>query len=303
LIIEANLKPRIMKIFRLLSASIYFLILSVNIQAQKPDLTDVKIITHQITESIYMLEATGDVAGNIGVSVGNDGILIIDDQWAELSEQIETALNEISKGELKYIINTHHHDDHMDGNANLSKNSGATIIAQSRTRERLLELEKDYWPNLTFDQNLSLFFNDDEINAISFPGGHTDNDIIIFFKKANVVHLGDLLNSGSTSFPTADYSAGGNAFNLVNILEEVIPLIPDDAIIIAGHGPLSNKSELIETYEMVKETTAIIKSKIEKGMSLDKIQKEGLPKKFDEWNHGYTKDKDWIEMIYRSYSK
>lgn len=292
-----------MKTSRLITFLTFFVLLSINIQAQKPDLKNIKIITHQITENIFMLEATGDVAGNIGVSVGEDGILIIDNQWAELSGQIETALKKISKGELKYIINTHHHDDHMDGNANLSKNSGATIIAHSRTRERLLELEKNYWPTLTFDQNFTLFFNNEEIKALSFPGGHTDSDIIIFFKKANVIHLGDLLNSGSTSFPTADYSVGGNAFKLVDVLDKLIPLIPNDAIIIAGHGPLSNKNELIETYEMVKETTSIVREKIEKGMTLEEIKKEGLPKKFNKWGHGYTSDKDWIEMIYRSYSK
>lgn len=291
-----------MKTSRLTIFLTFFVLLSINIQAQKPDLTDVKIITHQITESIYMLEATGDVAGNVGVSVGKDGILIIDDQWAELSGQIEEALVGICSGDLKYIINTHHHDDHMDGNANLSK-SGATIVAHEITRKRILDLEKGFWPSLTFDNSLSLFFNNEEIKALSFPGGHTDNDIIIFFVKANIVHLGDLLNSGSTSFPTADFSAGGSAFKFVDVLERLIPVIPDDAIIIAGHGPLSNKSELVETYEMVKETTEYVKVKIEKGMSLKEIQKEGLPKKFDKWNHGYTKDKDWIEMIYSSYSK
>jgi len=276
--------------------------------AQKPDLTGVEIITFPVSGNVYMLEATGDVAGNIGVSVGKDGILIIDDQWSELSGKIEEALAELAEGKpetgpLKYIINTHHHDDHMEGNANLSRNSGATIIAHNKTRERLLEWGEEYLPVLTFDNSLSLHFNGEEIQALAFPGGHTDNDIVIFFKGSNVVHMGDLFNSGISSFPTADYSAGGDAFLLPGILEKILPLIPDDAKIIAGHGPLSDKKGLIQTYEMIRETTALVGSKLDKGMSLKSILIEGLPEKYSEWGYGYTDEGSWIEMIYGSYLK
>jgi len=297
-----------MKIFEVVLVAYCLLGVSQWGLAQKPDLTGVEIITYPVAGNVYMLEATGDVAGNIGVSIGKDGILIIDDQWSELSGQIEEALAELVSGEpetgsLKYIINTHHHDDHMGGNANLSRNSGATIIAHDRTRERLLEWGEDYWPVLTFDNSLTLHFNGEEIQALSFPGGHTDNDIVIFFKGSNVVHMGDLFNSGISSFPTADYSAGGNAFMLPGILEEILPLIPDDAKIIAGHGPLSDKNGLMKTYDMIKETTALVGSKLDKGMSLKSIIIEGLPEKYGEWGYGYTDESSWIEMIYGSYSK
>ena len=271
--------------------------------AQKPDLTGVEIITYPVSGNIYMLEATGDVAGNIGVSAGKDGILIIDDQWAELTDQIEEALTGLEAGSLKYIINTHHHDDHMEGNANLSGNSDVIIIAHENTRKRLLDWEENFWPVLTFDHSLSLYFNDEEIQAVSFPGGHTDNDIVIFFKESNVVHMGDLFNAGTSSFPTADYTAGGNAFKLVGILEEVLPLIPEDAKIIAGHGPLSDKAGLLVTYEMIKETTAFVGAQLEKGRTVEQIIKEGLPEKYSEWGYGYTDEQEWIQMIYGSHSR
>jgi len=156
---------------------------------------------------------------------------------------------------------------------------------------------------LTFDNSLTLHFNGEEIQALSFPGGHTDNDIVIFFKESNVVHMGDLFNSGISSFPTADYSAGGDAFKLPGILEEILPLIPDDAKIIAGHGPLSNKKGLIQTYNMIVETTSIVGSKLDKGVTLEQIIEEGLPEKYSDWGYGYTDEKSWIEMIYGSYSK
>lgn len=292
-----------MKLKYFLRTALMLVLITSNALAQKPDLDGVEIITHHVSSNIYMLEATKDVAGNTGVSIGEDGILIIDTQWRDLHPLMEAALNKLSSGELKYIINTHHHDDHSDGNDKFIKDSDAILITHKLTKKRLAEMDLQIKPEITFEKSMSLFFNNEEIKLISIPGGHTDNDIIVWFTESNVVHLGDLLNSCKTSFPTADYSSGGSAFALIGILEKLLFMLPDDINIIAGHGPLTNKEDLNQTYQMVIETTSLIESKIKKGMTLKKIKSEGLPDMYEAWNHGYTNYESWIEMIYGSYSE
>ena len=213
-------------------ATVLVLLLSVCTGAgQKPDLTGVRIVTHPVAGHISMLEATGDVAGNIAVSVGPDGVLIVDDQWAELTDAISDALRALDRGPLRFIINTHHHDDHSDGNADLGQ-SGALIIAHEKARERLLAKDSAHWPVITFDSSLSVYFNGEEVRALSVPGGHTDNDIVVFFTESNVVHMGDLFNSGPSSFPIADLDSGGNAVKILRNIELLLPQIPEDARVI-----------------------------------------------------------------------
>lgn len=279
--------------FGLLSATLHT-------SAQTPDLSEVEILIKPVRGGVYMLEATGDVAGNIAVSVGNDGILIVDDQFSELADKIEAALQDVSSGNLRYILNTHHHADHSGGNAELVARSGALVIAHENTRSRLLLKAPGHWPVLTFSSELSIHFNGETVRVMALPGGHTDNDSIVFFEKANVVHMGDLFNSGRTSFPLADLSAGGNAVRIRDNIEQVLPLIPDNAVVIAGHGPLSDLAGLRDLHAMLEQTIEIVRSGKEQGISLDAMQKQGLPAHFDEWNNGYTRARDWIEMIYRS---
>jgi len=214
--------------------------------AQMPDLTGVEIITHPVAGNVYMLEATKDVAGNIGVSVGPDGILIIDDQFAPLSDQISAALAELSSGELRFILNTHYHEDHADGNEILSQD-GAVIIAHTNTRKRLLHRPRGHWPVITFDHEASVHFNGEEIRATWYPNGHTDSDLVFFFTESNVLHLGDLWNSGTSGFPVVDIEAGGSAMGILENIEKLIPTVPEDAKIIPGHGPLSDLAELRST--------------------------------------------------------
>jgi glyoxylase-like metal-dependent hydrolase (beta-lactamase superfamily II) len=273
-------------------------ILLIALLAQMPDLTGVTIRTEYLAGSVYMLEASGDVAGNIGVSVGQDGILIVDDQFAPLTDQISAALSKIGSGDLRFILNTHYHDDHSDGNENLGET--AAIVAHANTRKRLLHKTKGHWPDITFTKEASVHFNGEEIKAIYYPNGHTDGDIVIFFTQSNVVHLGDLWNSGISSFPLADIEAGGTVVGILENIEALIPLIPDDARIIPGHGPVSDLAELRTYREMLEETIGIVRRKKDSGMSLEKIQDEGFPPKYDEWGKGYMSAEGWIENIYRS---
>ncbi len=267
---------------------------------QKPDLTGVEIVTHPVTGNIYMLEATGDVAGNIAVSVGPDGILIVDDQWAELTEAITDALSALDGGALRFIINTHHHDDHSDGNANLTRGSDALVVAHERARERLLAKDSAHWPTITFNETLSVHFNGEEVRALAIPGGHTDNDIVVFFTESNVVHMGDLFNSGTSSFPTADLQSGGNALAMLANLDALLPMIPDDAAVIPGHGPLADKPELYRVRKMLDDTINLVRAGKTAGRSLDQIVAAGLGREYESWGYGYMSADGWIEMIYRS---
>jgi glyoxylase-like metal-dependent hydrolase (beta-lactamase superfamily II) len=268
--------------------------------AQAPDLSDVSIVTTAISDGVYMLEATGDVAGNIAVSVGEDGILIVDDQFEGLSGQILDSLQDLHSGPLRFILNTHHHDDHSDGNAVLSAATGATVIAHDQARARLMHKKAAHWPTVTYAEGLTLHFNDETIQTLAVTGGHTDNDSIVIFTKANVVHMGDLFNSGRTSFPYIDFSAGGNAIRMLASIDRILPLIPAHARIIAGHGPLSDRDGLVDVREMLHDTIDFVRTRKARGLSLDTIKAAGLPEQFDEWNHGYTSAAEWIESIYRS---
>jgi len=267
---------------------------------QKPDLSDVEIVTQAVAGNIYMLEATGDVAGNNAVSVGPDGILIVDDQWADLTSAIAEALEALDGGALRFIINTHHHDDHSDGNANLVRDSEALVVAHERARERLLAKDSDHWPVITFNDSLSIHFNGEEIRALAIPGGHTDNDVVVFFTGSNVVHMGDLFNSGTSSFPIADLSAGGNALAILENIDALLPLIPEDATLIAGHGPLSDKPELLRLRKMLNDTITLVREQVAQGRSLEEIVAAGAGDEYADWGYGYMSAGGWLEMIYRS---
>src|SRR3954470_4819148 len=188
------------------AAVIAFLSLTVATQAQQ-DFSKVEVKSTHVAGNIYMLEGSG---GNIGVSVGPDGILIVDDQFAPLAEKISAALAKLNtnNGKLKFLLNTHHHGDHTGGNAFFGKQ--ATIIAQTNVRKRLnpdKTPDKTALPIITFDDSLSLHFNGEEIKMVHVPPAHTDGDSVIYFTSANVIHFGDTFFSGR--FPNIDLGGGG----------------------------------------------------------------------------------------------
>jgi glyoxylase-like metal-dependent hydrolase (beta-lactamase superfamily II) len=180
---------------------------------QQQDFSNVEIKATQVRGNVYMLEGRG---GNIGVSVGEDGILIVDDQYAPLSEKIRAALSKLNNGPLKFVLNTHWHGDHTGGNPFFGKE--ATIVAHASVRKRLMTeqrrgeritppLPKEGWPVITLESSLSLHFNGEEIKVMHFPRGHTDGDCVIFFVNANVVHMGD--DFFVARFPFVDLVSGG----------------------------------------------------------------------------------------------
>jgi glyoxylase-like metal-dependent hydrolase (beta-lactamase superfamily II) len=267
------------------------------VQEEMPNLDNVEIITTHIAGNVYMLEATGDVAGNIAVSAGSDGLLLVDTQFAPLAPKIREALKKISQEQIKYIINTHHHDDHTHGNSVLG--ASATIISHDNTRKRLKEARRYPLPHITFQKQISIHFNGEEIKIVHFPRGHSDNDVVVYFTKSNVVHTGDLWNSGIWSFPFVDLDAGGTIYGMLHNVERLIESIPANAKIIPGHYASSDLTDLKRTRNMLAETIETVRWKKAKGISLDQIKKEGFPSKYDSWGTAYTDASSWIENIYK----
>ena len=295
------------KVFPFLAILIVFLCGAQKTHAQ--DFSKVEIKVTKVAGNVYMLQGSG---GNIGVSVGPDGILIVDDQFAPLADKIKAALKTLGDGKLKFVLNTHYHADHTDGNIAFAPD--ALIIAQENVRKRLSTEQvskffkrttpaspKEALPVVTFDHAVSIFFNGEEIKVIHFPHGHTDGDSIVFFTNSNVIHMGD--NFFNPRFPVVDLEAGGNVVGMAMTVGEVISKLPTGVKIIPGHGPLSDAEGLKAFHRMLVETTAIVRKKKKSGKTLEQIKKEGLPEEWKSWGEGYIKTDVWLELVYNSLSK
>jgi glyoxylase-like metal-dependent hydrolase (beta-lactamase superfamily II) len=290
----------------LLISAIGIISLCIVHQAQAQDFSKVEIKATKVAGNVYMLEGSG---GNIGVSVGPDGILIVDDQFAPLADKIKATLKTLGDGKLKFVLNTHYHGDHTDGN--IAFGPEALIIAQENVRKRLSTEQvskffkrttppspKEALPVVTFDHAVSVFFNGEEIKVIHFPHSHTDGDSIIFFTNSNVIHMGD--NFFNPRFPVVDLEAGGNVVGMTKTVGEVISKLPAGVKIIPGHGPLSDAEGLKAFHRMLVETTEIVRKKKKAGKTLEQIKKEGLPEEWKSWGEGYIKTDVWLELVYSS---
>lgn len=284
-----------------------FLLSAAVAMRQQDDYANVKIKATQVAAGVYMLEGRG---GNIGVSAGPDGILIIDDQYAPLADKIKAALKELNSGELKFVLNTHWHGDHTGGNAIFGKE--ATIVAHRNVRQRLMTEQrrgeritppapKEAWPVITVDSSLSIYFNNEEIRVRHFPQGHTDGDCVVLFVNSNVVHMGDAFFVAR--FPFVDHVSGGSVAGLIKNIEKVIGMLPPDVKIIPGHGPLSTLDDLKSYHQMLTETTAIVRQNMTGGRSLEEVKAQGLPEKWKDWGVGFISTESWIETIYNEFGK
>jgi len=281
------------------------LLFAVSAHAQT-DFSKVEIKATKVAGNVYMLQGAG---GNIGVSVGDDGLLIVDDQFAPLADKIRAAMKGLADKKLRFILNTHWHGDHTGGNVAFGPE--ATIIAHDNVRKRLATEQKstvfnsttppspkEALPVITFNDSLSVHFNGEDIRAIHFPHGHTDGDSVIFFSASNVVHLGDDFFAGR--FPFVDLESGGSVEGLVKNIGELIGKIPADAKLIPGHGPISTLDDLKSYHRMLQQTTEIVRGKIAAGKTLDQIKTEGLPAEWAPWGTGFIKTDRWVETIYKS---
>lgn len=277
---------------RFLLTAIIFVI-AAQVHAQQ-DFSKVEVKATHVAGNVYMLTGSG---GNIGVSVGPEGILIVDDQFAPLAPKIEAALKQLNPGKLKFVLNTHHHGDHTGGNAHFGQQ--APIIAHRNVRLRLGGKPGDSKPELpiiTFDDSLSVWFNGEEIKLVHVPPAHTDSDSIIYFTGANVIHFGDTFFSGR--FPNIDLNGGGDVRGYVRNVADAIQKVPADAKLIPGHGPLSSVKELKEFHEMLAETSGIVERAIAAGKTVDQIKADGLPEKWKNWAVPTITTARWLEILY-----
>jgi glyoxylase-like metal-dependent hydrolase (beta-lactamase superfamily II) len=249
--------------------------------------------------------------GNILLSHGSDGLLIVDSDYSEMTPALQETLAGY-KSELKYVLNTHWHGDHTQGNKKLGKN--AEIIAHDNVYQRLNSHQEvklfnmvskpypvDALPDITFDHSLTLRFNNETIKALHLPNGHTDTDSIIFFEKANIVHMGDHYFNGM--FPFVDVGTNGSVRGVVRNIDSMLDKITKNTIIVPGHGAVSNKKELIAYRDMLAGTADEVETMMAQKMSLEAIQAKGLSKQWQVWSKGFLNEKVWIGIVHSSLAK
>ena len=275
--------------------------------AQNQDFSKVQMKVTKVAGNVYMLEGAG---GNIGASVGDDGIVIVDDQYAPMAGKIKAALKDITDKPVRFVINTHYHEDHTGGNAIFQQT--VPIIAQDNVRKRLQEggtagnfgavsfeakpQPKEALPIITFDHDVTVHLNGEDIRALHFPHGHTDGDSVIFFPKSNVVHMGD--DFVTYGFPFVDLGGGGSVKGMTAALEEIIPKLPADVKIIPGHGPVSNLDDVRRFVAMLKDTTAVVEKGIQQGKSLDQLKQENVLAPWQKWSGDFISTEQWLVTLY-----
>ncbi len=265
------------------------------------DFSNVVIRSTQAAESVYMMDCVDDfVGGNVSVSIGKDGILLVDNFFAQAMPKLLEKIKAISDKPIRYEINSHFHGDHTNGNEILS--STATIIAHTNLRTRFSAQNPPavpgMLPQITFTDSLTLYFNDEEIRLIHLPNGHTDNDVVVYFTKSKVVHMGDMFFF--KMFPAVYTKGGGDIKQLIINVEKVIHNIPADAKVVPGHGDLATADDLKNYLAMLKETTAAVEKAIKQNKSLEQIKKEKLLMKYDVLGAGGAQTTDqYTEMLYK----
>ena len=266
---------------------------------------DVKIETISIAPGIYMLKGRG---GNIGLTVGVDGAAIIDDQFADMAPKIRAAVAMLSDQPVHFVINTHLHGDHTGGNDSFGK-TGAVIIAHENVRKRLgspqvnpttnapIEARaREALPVITFADSASLHFNDEDLEFTHLPNAHTETDIVIRFRKANVLHMGDCFTGG---FPFIDGNTGGTFDGLIRAQETVLATVDDNTKIIRGHGPLGNKAELQAYHDMLVVVRDRVAKLVKAGKSQDEVVAARPTKEFEEKYGGTSFNAaQWIGRAY-----
>lgn len=283
--------------------SLLLVILAAGSALAQRDFSKVEVKAAKVAGSVYMITGAG---GNIGVSVGDDGMVMIDDQYAPLAPKIEAALESITDKPLRFVINTHYHGDHTGGNEQFGKS--APIVAHENVRKRLSMTTTRLGttsppsppaalPVLTFNESVTIHLNGEDVRAVHMPHGHTDGDSVIWFTKSNVVHMGDDFFNGT--FPFVDRENGGSIRGLIANLDKVIAMVPDDVIIIPGHGPLSDKNGLRKFVAVLKGTSAAVEAAIAAGKSLDQLKSEKVLAAWDEqWGKGFINTERWTEHLY-----
>lgn len=263
---------------------------------------------NRLTENLSMLSGNGS---NIGVSIGQDGTLLVDTQLESEVPAIRASLESLNHKKLAWVINSHWHEDHVGGNAAFG--GEASIIAHRYVRQRFQEeqhirfvdrtsfppLPKEAWPAVVFDNTLSLYFNGEDIRLIHFPCGHSDSDTMVWFTQSGIVHLADIF--WADSFPFVDVDNGGSTRGLAQNVARILKLLPQTSKIIPGHGPLSTFADLETYHRMLVDTINIIEGQLDDGKSLEDIQSSNLLMPWEKWASAFVPTSKWIELVTYSY--
>ncbi len=293
-------------IFLMIRALLIFTTCTVCFSAQAQDNYDtVKIRPVKVAENLYFLKGSG---GNIGVFIGKEGTLMIDDQFAPLSNKINGAIKTLSPNDIRFLVNTHLHGDHSGGNENFKK-MGVAIVAHDLVRERMSKekvnptnnhvtppRDEDAWPMITFSDKLNFYLNQEDIELLHATPAHTDGDVVVHFKKANVYHMGDMFVT--YGYPYIDYSSGGSINGFISSLDKFLAMMDDNSKIIPGHGELCTKADVKNYRDRLAEIRDEVAAALKKGKKSEDITSLPIASKYDaEWGKGFTKGKDFVLLI------
>ena len=270
---------------------------------------DIQITTSKVSDHIYMLQGSG---GNIAVSVGQDGALMVDSQYAPLSEKIRSAIQDLTDGEIKALMNTHWHGDHSGGNENFGK-QGATIYAHDQVLVRMSKAQlmrafsreippapEAARPSITFSDQLTVHFNDEYVMMMHVDSAHTDGDALIYFPESDVMHLGDTYFR--QRYPFIDLSSGGHIDGILAAAKQSLFIAGENTKIIPGHGDLSNRSELQQYHDVLQVIRNKVKSAIDQGKNLDAIKAMQPGSATDEtWGASFISPERFVELVYGSF--
>lgn len=273
-------------------------------QAQNPD--SVRILTERVADGLYVLRGQG---GNIGVAVGADGVFIVDDQFAPLTPKILTAIAALTDRPLRFVLNTHWHFDHTGGNENMGR-AGALLVAHDNVRRRMstrqfvefLKREEMAAPTgalpvVTFNDAVTFHLNGDDVTAIHLPTAHTDGDAAVYFRRANVVHMGDVYVR--YGYPFVDLSSGGSLSGLIRGVDRVLALINDSTKVIPGHGATGDRVSLRTYREMLVSVRDRVHTLVTSGATLEQILAAKPTAAFDaDWGRGFIKPDDFVRFAF-----
>lgn len=271
-----------------------------------------EINTTKLTDNMYIIQGSG---GNVILYDGEDGIILVDDQYAPVTEKIKEIIANLTNKSIKIVINTHWHPDHTGGNEKLGE-LGAIIISHENVRKRLNDdqffefinmtipaLSEKGLPIITFSDTITVYQNDDEIKIVHLDHGHTDGDSAVYFSNNNIIYVGD--DFSDRSYPFVDLSSGGSIDGLISSLQKILLMIDNDTKVIAGHSGISNKTKVEDYLDMLINIKNNINKMMQEEKSLDDIIKSRPTLKYDNIYHDYSfiKPKDFITNIYMSLIK